>query len=129
MEDEEDLTGQLARLPGGQKVIVDSQDGSPAWATARRIGGQHDGLRAVNLVSKPEPFDVNVPVDEETDWRGNYSLSEALNLPRPLHRSKYCTNHVLAACGFDNVIVSTRLECLVFGRLVPIAGINDYRSI
>jgi hypothetical protein len=67
MEDEDDLTGQFARLPDGQKVIVESQDGSPAWATARRIGGQHDGLRAVCLVSKLEPFDADVPVDEGTD--------------------------------------------------------------
>jgi len=67
MKDEDDLTGQFARLPDGQKVIVESQDGSPAWATVRRIGGQHDGTRAVCLVSKLELSDSDYRPDEEID--------------------------------------------------------------
>jgi hypothetical protein len=67
MEDTNRLVGQFARLPDGQMVIIESQDGSPAWATVRRIGGQNDGTRAVCLVSKLESYDSDVPVDEEID--------------------------------------------------------------
>jgi hypothetical protein len=81
MEDTNQLVGQFARLPDGQKVMIESQDGSPAWATVRRIGGQHDGTRAVCLVSKLESYDSNVPVAKRLIRRGKLPVTEALILP------------------------------------------------
>ena len=67
MEDAVDLKGQLYRLPDGQKVRIESQQGSPARAIVRRIGGPRAGTRAVCLVSKLEPLDSEASVEEETD--------------------------------------------------------------
>lgn len=67
MDDQKDLTGRFAQLPDGQKVVVLSVDGDPPWATTRRVGGQHDGVRAVILVSKLEPFDSEDSTGEETE--------------------------------------------------------------
>ena len=52
----DDLTGQLARLPDGQKVIVESQEGVPASAAVRRIDGPRADTRAICAVSKLQPL-------------------------------------------------------------------------
>jgi hypothetical protein len=67
MEDTLDLSGQLCRLPDGQRVRIESQEGSPAWATVQRVDGPRAGTRAICLVSKLEPLDSEVPVDENAD--------------------------------------------------------------
>jgi len=67
MQDAVDLKGQICRLPDGEKVRVELQDGSPAWATVRRLEGPLAGTRAVCLVSKLEPLGCDVPVEKTAD--------------------------------------------------------------
>jgi len=67
MEETSDLEGQLCRLPNEQKVRVESLEGSPARGLLRRIGGPLAGTLAICLVSKLEPLDSEVSVEEETD--------------------------------------------------------------
>ena len=67
MEDAVDLKGELWRLPDGQIVRVESQEGSPARAIVQRIDGPRAGTRAICLVSKLEPLDSEVPVRESID--------------------------------------------------------------
>src|SRR2546423_4397929 len=52
-----DLIGQIACLPGGVRVRVESIEGDPPTAIARRIDGPMAGLVAICLVSKLEPAD------------------------------------------------------------------------
>jgi hypothetical protein len=57
MQNTDNLTGQLARLPDGQRVIVESQDGVPTKALVRRIGGSRAGTLAICPVSLLELLD------------------------------------------------------------------------
>ena len=50
MENKDDLTGQFARLPDGQKVRIESVDGK--WATVRRIAGARHRRLAVCAVDR-----------------------------------------------------------------------------
>lgn len=56
MQTTDDLSGQLARLPDGQKVMVESQEGVPPRALVRRIEGPRAETWAVCRVSKLEPL-------------------------------------------------------------------------
>lgn len=56
MQNVYDLTGQLARLPDGQRVIVESQQGIPPSALVRRIDGPRAESHAICDVSKLEPL-------------------------------------------------------------------------
>lgn len=57
MQNTDNLTGQLARLPDGQSVIVESQEGLPTKALVRRIGGPRAGTLAICPVSMLELLD------------------------------------------------------------------------
>jgi len=61
MENTPDLIGQIVCLPGGVKVRVESVDEDPPRAFTRRVGGPHDGIPAICLVSKLEPLDSEEP--------------------------------------------------------------------
>ena len=67
MEDDADLIGQFCRLPDGQKVRVESQEGHPARAVVLRIGGPRAGTRAICLVSKLQPLDSDGAFEENAD--------------------------------------------------------------
>ena len=67
MQDSVDLRGKICRLPDGQKVRVESQQGSPPRAMVRRLDGPRAGSRAICLVSKLVPLDSDVPIDENAD--------------------------------------------------------------
>jgi hypothetical protein len=55
METRAELAGQFARLPDGQKVKIESIEGSRA--VVRRIGGERHGSLATCDVAKLEPLD------------------------------------------------------------------------
>lgn len=55
----DDLAGQLARLPDGQRVIIEFEEGVPPIAVVRRIDGPRAETRAICAVSKLQPLDSN----------------------------------------------------------------------
>ena len=57
MEITDDLTGQLARLPDGQKVVIESVEGLPPSALVRRIDGPRAETHAICDISKLQPLD------------------------------------------------------------------------
>ena len=67
MQDTFDWSGKVCRLPDGQKVRVESQEGSPPRAIVRRLDGPRAGSHAICLVSKLEPLGSEVPVEENAD--------------------------------------------------------------
>jgi hypothetical protein len=56
MEDANNLVGQFALLPSGDKVIVESVERDSSSALVRRIDGPLAGMPAVCVVSKLEPL-------------------------------------------------------------------------
>lgn len=56
MESSPDLLGQIVYLPGGVKVKVESIEGDPPRAVARRVDGPLAGNIAICQVSKLEPL-------------------------------------------------------------------------
>ena len=54
MENKDDLTGQLARLPDGQRVKVESCEDDTAVVI--RIEGPRKGARAVCAIAKLRPI-------------------------------------------------------------------------
>lgn len=67
MQNTVDLRGKVCRLPDGQKVRVESQEGSPPRAMVQRLDGPRAGSHAICLVSKLVPPDSEIPVDENAD--------------------------------------------------------------
>lgn len=57
MESSPDLIGQIVCLPGGVRVQVESIEGEPPLAIARRVDGPLAGNIAICDVSKLEPAD------------------------------------------------------------------------
>lgn len=53
MKDKDDLTGQVARLPDGQQVRIETVY-SDGYASVRRIEGEWKGRNAVCSISKLE---------------------------------------------------------------------------
>ena len=53
MKNKDDLTGKFARLPDGQKVIIESV--SDGFATVRRIEGPYRKKLAVCRIDKLKP--------------------------------------------------------------------------
>jgi len=67
MENTPDLVGQIVCLPGGVRVRVESIEGDPPRAAARRVDGPLAGNLAICDVSKLEPWDSEFIEDEKTD--------------------------------------------------------------
>ena len=76
MENTPDLIGRIVCLPGGVRVRVESIEEDPPRAFTRRVGGPHDGIPAICLVSKLEPCDSESDQTETptaTSGRGQIS--------------------------------------------------------
>lgn len=67
MENDPNLIGRIASLPGGVRVRIESIEGDPPSATVRRIDGPMAGLVAICDVSKLEPLDSEVKGDENAN--------------------------------------------------------------
>ena len=67
MNSNDNLLGEFARLPDGQKVIIETVHGD-GYASVRRVDGPHVGTLAVCLISKLEPVSTfgNMTEDDQT---------------------------------------------------------------
>ena len=63
MSDKDDLTGQVARLPDGQQVRIETVY-SDGYASVRRIEGEWTGLKAVCAISKLELLNNEMDMNE-----------------------------------------------------------------
>lgn len=79
MENTPDLIGRIVCLPGGVRVRVESIDEDPPRAFTRRVGGPHDGIPAICLVSKLEPTDPELE-ENTTDLSVEGALSQQSKL-------------------------------------------------
>ena len=65
MEDKDDLTGKLARLPDGQLVTVEEVH-SDGYATVRRIEGERKETIAICKISKLLPDEESATIQRRT---------------------------------------------------------------
>jgi len=54
MDNQNDLTGQLARLPDGQRIRIEKFH-ADGYVSARRVDGERKGTIAVCAIGKLEP--------------------------------------------------------------------------
>ena len=66
MSDNDDLTGQVARLPDGQQVRIETVY-SDGYASVRRIEGEWMGRNAVCAISKLELLNNERDINESRD--------------------------------------------------------------